>query len=234
MRLRKPQSNSEVKQSSEISKNSLIVTMPLGNEFTDIFKGWSPDFVVTVTIRRGHYDSTDTFVYWKGRVSTHSLKDKILELNMESIFTSQRRPGLRARVQRNCRHALYTTPCGVNKAAREVAGIIVAINVLELTIAVAASQTNSWYTGGIIEFPDGSSRTIVYHAGTTIKVSRAVRWLDDNFTEYFTLFGGVDVSIFPGCDRTLSTCINKFNNVVNQGGFKWLPTKNPMSGSSIV
>jgi hypothetical protein len=37
---------------------------------------------------------------------------------------------------------------------------------------------------------------------------------------------GSTVIVFAGCDHTIATCKSKFNNVVNYGGFAFVPTKN--------
>src|SRR3546814_2715916 len=41
---------------------------------------------------------------------------------------------------------------------------------------------------------------------------------------------GTAISLYPGCDHRRMTCKDKFNNILNYGGFDWIPTKNPMGG----
>lgn len=230
--------HTEVKQSNELSKNSVTVSIPIGSAFSNLFIGWSPDSIVSFTLRRGHFGATDTLVYWKGRISSHKLKDKIVELVCESIFTSMRRPGIRARFQRNCRHALYAKGCNVDKSSFATTSNLTSFTGLDLVIPGAASQVSGYYNGGIIEFPDGSFRKIESHSGSSITINRASRFLTDMSQgygrNYGLYYGGIAVILYPGCDRTVSTCKDKFNNLPNQGGFKWIPSKNPMAGSSIA
>ncbi|MEM7517429.1 MAG: phage BR0599 family protein, partial [Planctomycetota bacterium] len=42
------------------------------------------------------------------------------------------------------------------------------------------------------------------------------------------------VTLYPGCDRTNNVCSGKFSNSDNFGGLRFMPVKNPFSGSSIV
>jgi hypothetical protein len=35
---------------------------------------------------------------------------------------------------------------------------------------------------------------------------------------------GDQFKLLPGCDRTLSTCTNVFNNAIHFGGFPYIPT----------
>lgn len=235
-----PISHTEIKQSNDMSKNGITVTIPILGEFANMFVGWSPDHVVTLTIRRGHFGASDALVYWKGRVGSHNLKDQTIELKCESIFTSLRRPGVRARFQRTCRHAVYSRGCGLDKADFAVNGQLVAVDGLVLTVPEAATKANGWFMGGIIEFPDGSFRMVVGHAGSQITISRASRFAIEGFAasgygrSYGQYYGGFSVILYPGCNRTIEQCKNKFNNLDNQGGFKWIPAKNPMGGSAIV
>jgi len=232
--------HSEIKQATDMSKNSTAITIPLNGEFSLLFKGWSPDNVVTVNIRRGHFGESDTLIYWKGRVSSHSVKQGTLELNVESIFTSLRSSGVRARFQRTCRHALYSKGCNVDKSLFAVVGVLQSLSGLQLTIPEASLQVDGWFTQGIIQFQDGSLRAITSHIGSSISIGRASRYVSDNFAmsgyglNYGTFFGGMRVTLYPGCDRTMTTCKDKFNNLDNHGGFKWIPNKNPMAGSSII
>jgi phage-related protein len=235
-----PIKHTEVKQSNELSKNSMTVTIPISGDFAALFLGWSPDALISYTLRRGHFGSADTLVYWKGRVSAHNLKDETIELKCESIFTSMRRAGIRARFQRNCRHALYASGCNVNKDLFAITGFIgsVATDGKTLTILSAATQVDSWFTGGILELQDGTFRYIINHSSDTIVINRPIRLISEGDwgygKNYGGYYGGLSVILYPGCDRTLATCKNKFNNLLNNGSFKWIPQKNPMGGSSIV
>ncbi len=38
---------------------------------------------------------------------------------------------------------------------------------------------------------------------------------------------GDTVDLILGCDNTYTTCLNKFNNLINFGGFMFLPATNP-------
>lgn len=238
-----PIKHSQIKQSNEMSKNNVSITIPIQGDFASQFVGWSPDHIISVTIRRGHFGATDTLVYWKGRIASHTIKEENIELKCESIFTSLRRAGARARFQRSCRHAVYSGGCTLDKASFATTGQVSAMNVLVITVPEASAQADGYFTAGAIEFADSSFRLILSHIGDQITLNRASRYLSDNFGSggygltYGLAYGGHaahGVILYPGCDRTLATCKDKFNNILNQGGFKWIPAKNPMGGSSIV
>ena len=39
----------------------------------------------------------------------------------------------------------------------------------------------------------------------------------------FTIEIGDQITVIPGCNKTVPTCTNKFNNVLNYGGFTEIP-----------
>src|SRR3546814_7023803 len=69
----------------------------------------SSDLVVTMTLFIN--DDGDISTAWKGRLVTVEPEKAAVKLSFESIFTSLRQPGLRARFQRSCRHALHHRGC---------------------------------------------------------------------------------------------------------------------------
>ena len=216
-----------VKQSSEVSKNSVTVTTLLSNTIADQFIGWSPESKLSFTMFRGHFGAVDVLTYWKGRVVNHGLKDQWLELKCDSLHTAMKRPGLKPRYQRTCRHALYNSKCGVNKATYALAGTLSAASGTVLTIAEAAGEADGWFNGGILTLPDGSSRFIVDHVGDQVTILYPNRYIVDTTPSYA-------VTLYPGCDKTEATCITKFNNILPNGSFKYIPMINPMGGDSIV
>lgn len=216
-----------VKQTTDTFKDSMTLKFPRSNEFASQYLTYAPDSVTTVTIYRGHYGDPDGqfIVYWKGRITGAKTAGQMIEIQCESVFTSVRRMGLGARFEYGCRHALYMTGCNVNKELFKVTGNIVSIaDELNITVAEASLQSDGYYNAGMISFPDGSTRFITNHTGSSLTLSRP----------YSGLLGGMQVSIYPGCDHLKETCLNKFNNLDNFGGFPWIPSKNPYSGSSIV
>jgi hypothetical protein len=43
------------------------------------------------------------------------------------------------------------------------------------------------------------------------------------------LKAGDIVEVYAGCARDLDTCLNKFNNTINFGGFPYIPLNNPFT-----
>lgn len=222
-----PVERDRIKQTSDIFKDALKLTFPRSNEFAVQYIGFAPEEVTTLTVLRGHYGDPDEqfIVYWKGRVIGAKASGNTIDIECESIFTSIKRPGLRARFELGCRHTLYLSGCNVNRKAYKRDGAILSIgNGVNITVNGAGSRADGYYTGGLLLAPSGASRFITGHASDVVTISRPL-------TE---LVSSLVVSIYPGCDHLKNTCLNKFNNLDNFGGFPYIPTRNPFNGSSIV
>uniref|UniRef100_A0AAU8GS05 Tail assembly protein n=1 Tax=Pseudomonas phage PAKlein3 TaxID=3230132 RepID=A0AAU8GS05_9VIRU len=222
-----PVTRAGVKQSGDVFKDSLKLSFPRDDAFASQFLGFAPEGVTTVTVLRGHYGDPDNeyVVYWKGRVVGAKAAGNQIDIECESIFTSIRRPGLRARFEYGCRRTLYLKGCNVNRELYKLQGDVLSIaGGLEVTVAGSGSKPDGYFTGGMLVTPDGAARFITNHVGDKVTMMRPINGL----------VGGMTVSLYPGCDHLRDTCKNKFNNLDNFGGFPFIPSKNPFGGSSIV
>lgn len=236
-------SHTEVKQSSEMSKDGIKLTFKRTDAFASQFLGYAPDVVTTLTVFRFHSSdpSAEAMVYWKGRVAGSRAGGATIEVECESIFTSMRRPGLRARYQRSCRHALYGRGCNLDPEAFAVAAVADSLSASQvvLTSSEAAAKPDGFFFGGMVRASDESLRLIVNHVGSTLTLSRPLIGLkaDLDAVGYGESYGGpygeVAIKLYPGCDHTPTGCLG-FDNLDNYGGFPYIPKKNPMGGSSIV
>lgn len=216
-------SRDRIKQSPDAAKNDLSLVFPRDNAFAIQFLGFAPDEITTVTIYRGHASDGEFISYWKGRVIGASVSGNSVTVDCESVFTSIKRPGLRARYEYNCRHALYGVHCRASAAEYEVPATVTSVSTdgSILTVSAAAGFPNGYFTGGIVAL-GGQRRFIVNHVTTSLTLSRPI----------VGLTGGSAINMYPGCAHDMATCQNKFNNIDNFGGFPWIPIKNPFDGSS--
>ncbi len=234
-----PLGRSEVEIKQELSRANLEIRLDLDNVMG---KRWLHDLVETpigLTIFEMGEDG-EVGVVWKGRLLGVKPTMSEIVLNFESVFTSLRRPGLRARYQRSCRHMLYSRGCGISKDAWAVNGVPTNVNGNVVTVPEAANYPAGYFTTGMLEGPDGTLRFIVAHSESQLTLIRPfvslakALTLDGYGLSYGQYYGGVGVRLFPGCDRTRNTCLNRFNNLNNYGGFDWIPLRNPFDGSSII
>lgn len=220
-----PVLHGEVNQSGEMNKDSLSLSFPSSDPFALAFLTFAPDVITSLTITRLHTTDGDTegIVYWKGRVSHAKASGQTISVECESVFTSLRRYGLRARYQKQCRHALYNLGCNLDKEDFAVFGTCTAVSGLVVTVTEAGTFDDGHFTGGICKASDNTMRLIVKHIGTALTL----------MSPNVAVTASSSVTLYPGCDRQLATCETKFDNLANFGGFPWIPSKNPFSASGV-
>ncbi|WP_424931887.1 phage BR0599 family protein [Amaricoccus macauensis] len=217
----------DVVQSAEIERAQLEVSFPLSDAFARRYLGLPGLAITTLTIFRGHEQLPDEVVaHWKGRVIGAEVEGARITLTCESVFSTLRRTGVRAKYQRICRHALYGSGCGLDIEAHLTTASVTALAGRDLTVPEAAGQPDGWYRAGVLRF-GASHGFIVEHAGATLRLSAPMPELVEAELP-------AAAAIAPGCDLRMATCQAKFANLPNFGGFPAIPGRNPFGGSSII
>lgn len=227
----------EVSQTNEMAKDPLTLEFPRDHAFASLFLGGVPEQITTVTVFRGHAgDTSEEFqFYWKGRIAGASASGQVVRIDCENVFTSLRRAGLRARYQKKCRHALYQTGCGVDKdlyaslvTVSSASGFTITINELDSNTIDSNIGDADEFVGGMIETNDGHTRYIISQSGNVLTLIRPLQSLIDDVNDSV---GGAEVTLYPGCAHTRAACKDKFDNLLNFGGFPWIPSKNPFGNN---
>lgn len=216
-----------IEQKTELNKANVEVRLPLDHELSVSLLASFSEQTVGLTI---YTKKTTVKVSWKGRLASLKPGDTNLTLIFESVFTSLRRPGLRARYQKSCRHALYGRGCTLDPEDFAVVGSCTDVSSNVVTVTEAGLQPDGYYTGGMIRGPDNLLGYIIGHSGTALTIQR----VPYSIRQAAAIAYPFNVTIYPGCDHSRATCGDKFSNGLNYGGFDWIPSKNPMGGSSIV
>jgi uncharacterized phage protein (TIGR02218 family) len=223
-----------VVQSGDPRRVDLSVTLPLSDAFARRFLGLRPLTPATLTIHRGHEQAPgETVAHWKGRVVSARVAGETVTLACESLFTTLRREGARARYQRLCRHALYGPGCGVALEAFLTPATVTGRAGRSLTVPEAAARPDGWWRGGVIRH-DGRLGAIADHAGPTLTLASGMPELEAALAAGPVAPASVAVAIAPGCDLRAETCRDRFDNLANHGGFPFIPGRNPFGGGSVV
>lgn len=224
-----PIGRSGVQVKNELTKANLEVRLPLTHEIAILLLGSWLEQIATLTVFRKRDSGTKTI--WKGRLTATPPDNTHVKLVFESIYTSMRRPGLRARYQKSCRHPLYGRGCNLNAEDFAQAAVLNAITGRTITVPEAALEVDGFFAGGMVRAPDTTLSYITEHEGEFLTLNR----ISGSLAVPFAAGGpGMAITLYPGCDHSYATCETKFANDDNYGGFDYIPTKNPMGGSSIV
>jgi uncharacterized phage protein (TIGR02218 family) len=88
----------------------------------------------------------------------------------------------------------------------------------QISVSVTPTTANLYVQGTIIGVSGanaGSSRTIA---------TMDAGWVHLKLALLSPVEDGDEFLLLPGCDRTLATCANVFNNAAHFGGFPYIPT----------
>lgn len=220
----------EIKSKNEITKQSVNVMLELDNEHATRWYLASADTDLFLTIYTK--DGADVTFDWSGRLTAVTPAKAQYTFVFESVFTILRKPGLRQRYQRTCNATLYGAACKAPRLSFRAAGTITAASDLTFTIPEAAAFDDGYFSSGMFEDMDGGLRFVTSHVGDQIQVSRPVKQVLDYIAE--NGYTGLTCGLYPGCDKQVSTCKDRFNNLDNFRGFHAIPKSNPFDGSSIV
>lgn len=222
-----PITRDNINQTTETSRDPINVKLPFDLNFIQDYVASPPTVVTTCTIFRGHYGDAEVLTIYIGRVVNAKFSEQDASLRIESVFSSLKRPCLRFRYQRNCPHDLYGADgCRVDKSEHAVSATAVVESSTSITCSEIASFPDGYFEGGYINFDNSgfeTNRFILSQVGGLLTY-------DLPFSDIVT---GSTVTVYPGCDRTLTTCHSKFNNLDNYGGQPFYPEKNPFTGDMI-
>jgi hypothetical protein len=138
-------------------------------------------------------------------------------------FAAAKKAGLWARFQAPCRHPLYGKLCNADKDAVKETDSITGLSAGTTYSLDHSSPAEGWYIGGMLEVVGEGFWFILGQDGNDVFLDRALPELE----------GSVTVNVFPGCNRTMDHCTDRFDNRVNFGGFPWQPRKNPFKGELV-
>lgn len=193
---------------TEVFKASFSLSLPVNNELVvDILNNFTGN-VTTLKIYR------DEVLWWTGRVTNARITKNKSTLKCESIFSSIRRAGLKQAFETSCRHTLYSDDCGA-----------------DIATYTAYNCDVSDVNGNVITLPDAAGDDENYKLGVMKKGDEMTTILEKNGTEFTVIknigiVAGDTVDISWGCPHTRYECMNRFDNVINFGGFPHIPETN--------
>jgi uncharacterized phage protein (TIGR02218 family) len=118
----------------------------------------------------------------------------------------------------SCIHQVYEVGCDLNKDLIGINGTVL-LNSSVSVIRCGLAQAAGWFDLGVILFTDGLNNS----------VRRTVRSYSPGFINLvypipYVPQAGDHFIVYPGCDGTVNTCQNKFNNLSHFRGCPFVPT----------
>lgn len=219
----------EVEATTEQARNGLDISVPRDNPVALLFQAGLPALRISVTVRRVHRTDmvAEAIVYWLGFVSGVEWTGATATLRCEPLDISLSRPGLVRSYGRQCGLILYRAglgQCNVDRALHEVAATVVTNTGVILTVDAVDPRS---YGGGFVEWTDAGGIlrrvSIRSNSGAVLALTQRAASLEADDA----------VTVVPGCDHTLATCRDVFENEPNYGGQPLIPLKNPFDGTPL-
>lgn len=218
---------SAIESSYEKARSAITIGAPRDLEVADLYRISPPTLPITCVIQQYHAGDGEVVTIWSGRILSVEFAGISAQINLEPVYTSIRRIGLRRTFQRQCPHVLYGGACKVNREAFRIDGIVDSVVGSVVNVPEASLLSAGWFAGGYIEWGSAlgipERRFISDHTGAALTLTAVP----------FGLVGDMPVKLYPGCDHTIATCNGKFANAANYGGFPFFTKKNPFGGDPI-
>ena len=205
------------------SGNNLEITLPSASDVVRIFRGVPPIKPVVIKMYQLHENDNEFRVIWIGKIQ--EVKRESIEkarLITASVASSFERSGLRLTYGRSCPYALYDHNCQIWQDNYKVANIeIMALDGANITVNLSGFNSG-YFSGGYMEYYiDGIQelRGLKVHENNSIGILGGTQGLSK----------GMKINLYPGCDKTIKTCNEKFNNHLNYGGQPHIPGVSPFT-----
>lgn len=213
-----------------ISNQNLTLTCNADFPIAELFSVSPPSDVVNVIIKTVQQsDLSDPQVIYPGRILNVSWSNDTCKITCQSILTRLKQPGLRRLYGKMCPHLLYRGgegECNASEITFRETATLSGVSGITVTAVSIGAQPDGYFDGGKLTAVIGGltvKRGIRSHVGMTLTLTHRIPGL----------VPGMTVELLPGCDHTRATCISKFNNEPNFGGFPFVPQKNPFGQNSV-
>ncbi len=163
--------------------------------------------------------SPGTVVLFAGRISDIDCTRTGIDLKCRSHLELLNIQMPRRLWQSSCTHTFGDAMCQFDRSSMQITfAAEPGSTQAQIVTSVSPTPTNLYVQGTIISVTGanaGSSRTIANMGSGGVSVK--LPFLSSIVT-------GDQFQLLPGCDRTLATCSNIFNNATHFGGFPFIPT----------
>jgi hypothetical protein len=226
----------EIIETTASSRSEVWVSLPTSHPAMVAARAWDEPEEIRVTIWVTYLDDPDEeyVLRFQGRVTSIESGKILSRLICEDPLTEMDRASAAQVASITCRHTHYFTEadgtgCTLDLAEWQQAAQVTAVAGKVLTVPLAALQPDGTYRLGIFEYA-GREYLIASHVGAVLTLDRIATGLA------VAIAGGpVNVLIAPGCDLTITTCRDRFANVVNCGCLPGMERgQTPFDGRSII
>jgi len=161
--------------------------------------------------------SAGTLVLFEGRIVEPELDRYEINASVVSDVDHLKLQMPRNLYTAGCLNTLFDNACGLLSADYAV-NTSIAVNSTPNRILCELSQPQGWFTQGVVEFLEGKNigikRTVRLHESGALLLTLPLLDMPEI---------GEAIRVYPGCDKRLETCTNRFNNRARFRGAPFVP-----------
>ncbi|EHU1490321.1 DUF2163 domain-containing protein [Acinetobacter baumannii] len=161
--------------------------------------------------------SAGTLVLFEGRIVEPELNRYKINASVVSDVDNLKLQMPRNLYTPGCLNTLFDSACGLLSADFAV-NTTVGTNSTPNRILCDLSQPQGWFTQGVVEFLEGANigikRTVRLHEAGSLILTLPLLKMPEI---------GEAIRVYPGCDKRLDTCTNRFNNRARFRGAPFVP-----------
>jgi len=218
---------------SPTDRNAILeIRVPITNTFARRYRASTPGARASIQIKRvqrGDFPGPESITIFIGFVASVAFENEMKEavIACRPIETASSRPVPRFSYQSLCNHVLFDDACKVDDTDSRwrLTVDVSAQSGATITVPGAGGFGADWWVGGFVEIDGGDdARLVLAQSGNDLTL----------LLPFPQSAVGRQIIAFAGCDHTITTCDTKFDtpedtdsNVINYGGFAFVPTRNP-------
>ncbi|MFX8857952.1 DUF2163 domain-containing protein [Acinetobacter baumannii] len=161
--------------------------------------------------------SAGTLVLFEGRIVEPELNRYEINASVVSDVDNLKLQMPRNLYTPGCLNTLFDSACGLLSADFAV-NTIIGVNSTSNRILCELNQPQGWFTQGVVEFLEGANigikRTVRLHEAGSLILTLPLLKMPEI---------GEAIRVYPGCDKRLDTCTNRFNNRSRFRGAPFVP-----------
>ncbi|MGQ1694308.1 DUF2163 domain-containing protein [Acinetobacter baumannii] len=161
--------------------------------------------------------SAGTLVLFEGRIVEPELNRYEINASVVSDVDNLKLQMPRNLYTPGCLNTLFDSACGLLSADFAV-NTTIGTNSTPNRILCDLSQPQGWFTQGVVEFLEGANigikRTVRLHEAGSLILTLPLLKMPEI---------GEAIRVYPGCDKRLDTCTNRFNNRARFRGAPFVP-----------
>lgn len=161
--------------------------------------------------------SAGTLVLFEGRIVEPELDRYVINASVVSDVDSLKLQMPRNLYTPGCLNTLFDSACSLLSADFAV-NTTISANSTPSQILCDLSQPQGWFTQGVVEFLEGANigikRTVRLHEAGSLLLTLPLLEMPEI---------GEAIRVYPGCDKRLDTCTNRFNNRARFRGAPFVP-----------